>query len=79
MVELDPDKREWEYDGDGKRIYKLEAGKPNKTPYTDLDGGVPMHKNWVNESNDATTKLNEENKDEREIARVLRFPRKGSR
>lgn len=49
MVELDPDKREWEYDGDGAKIYKLEAGKPTKTPYVepysvDLDGGVPFHK-----------------------------------
>ena len=45
----------------------------------DLDGGRPMPKDWVNESNDATTKLNEESKDERETARVLRFPRKGTR
>ena len=46
-VELDPADREWEYDGDGAKIYKLEAGKPTKTPYqeTDLDGGVPFKKN----------------------------------
>ena len=44
MVELDPDKRDWEYDADGTKIYKLEAGKPVKTPYVDLDGGVPFKK-----------------------------------
>ena len=50
-IELDPANREWEYDGDGRKIYKLEAGKPIKTewrkvePYSvDLDGGVPMPK-----------------------------------
>lgn len=43
-IELDPADREWEYDGDGKKIYKLEAGKPTKTPYVDLDGGVPLKK-----------------------------------
>lgn len=43
-VELDPKDREWEYDGDGNKIYKLEAGKPTKTPYVDLDGGVPFKK-----------------------------------
>ena len=32
-VELDPDKRDWEYDGTGIKIYKVEAGKPHKTPY----------------------------------------------
>ena len=73
MVELDPDKREWEYDGDGKKIYKLEAGKPTKTewiewrkvkPYSkkvndvDLDGGVPFKKDWVAESNEITKKVN---------------------
>jgi len=52
--ELDPDKRDWEYDGTGAKIYKLEAGKPIKTPYiewrkvepysVDLDGGVPYKK-----------------------------------
>jgi hypothetical protein len=30
---IDPKKREWEYDGDGTKIYKVEAGKPHKTPY----------------------------------------------
>lgn len=54
MVELDPDKREWEYDGDGNKIYKLKAGKPNKTPYTDLDGGVP----WIKQSDIAAMKMN---------------------
>lgn len=32
-VELDPDKREWEYSPDGMKIYKPEAGKPTPTPY----------------------------------------------
>ena len=55
MVELDPDKREWEYDGTGAKIYKLEAEKPVKTPYKpDLDGGVP----WIKQSNDASSKMN---------------------
>ena len=48
MAELDPDKREWEYDGTGAKIYKLEAGHPIKTPYTELDGGVPMKKEPYN-------------------------------
>ena len=48
MAELDPDKREWEYDGTGAKIYKLKAGYPTKTPYTDLDGGVPMKKEPYN-------------------------------
>lgn len=43
-VELDPKDREWEYDGDGSKIYKLDARFPTKTPYTDLDGGVPLEK-----------------------------------
>lgn len=30
----DPDKRVWEYDGDGNKIYKLDQGYQNKTPYT---------------------------------------------
>jgi len=30
---LDPAEREWEYDGDGSRIYKPEAGYGCKTPY----------------------------------------------
>jgi hypothetical protein len=32
---LDPQERDWEYDGDGNRIYKLKMGKPTKTPYND--------------------------------------------
>ena len=31
----DPDERDWEYDGDGTRIYKLDAGYPTKTLYED--------------------------------------------
>jgi len=32
-IELDPADREWEYDGDGNKIYKPEAGFGNKTPW----------------------------------------------
>jgi hypothetical protein len=35
-LELSPDERQWEYDGDGTRIYKLECGFGAKTPW---DGG----------------------------------------
>lgn len=31
----DPDKRDWEYDGDGTRIYKVEAGNIGKTLFQD--------------------------------------------
>ena len=31
----DPAERDWEYDGDGTRIYKIEAGYMGKTPYND--------------------------------------------
>ena len=59
VIKLDPKDREWEYDGDGAKIYKLEAGKPIKTPYVDLDGGRPMPpKNWIKESDESTSKLN---------------------
>lgn len=30
-IDIDPDKREWEYDGDGNKIYKLSAGYDIKT------------------------------------------------
>ena len=30
-IELDPEEREWEYDGDGRKIYKVEAGYSQKT------------------------------------------------
>ena len=30
----DPDKRVWEYDGDGTKIYKLDQGYTRKTLYT---------------------------------------------
>ena len=33
LKQIDPDKREWEYDGDGVKIYKPEAGFGVKTPY----------------------------------------------
>ena len=32
---LDPAERDWEYDGDGTRIYKVKAGFIGKTPYDD--------------------------------------------
>ena len=32
-IEIDPAEREWEYDGDGTKIYKLEAGYGAKTPW----------------------------------------------
>lgn len=61
-IELDPDDREWEYDGDGAKIYKLEAGKPHKTPLreVDLDGGVPLEKNYLRESEVVSFKMNGE-------------------
>lgn len=31
----DPAERDWEYDGDGTRIYKPDAGYGTKTPYKD--------------------------------------------
>ena len=48
-IELDPADREWEYDGDGRKIYKLKANKPVKTEWieseeVDLDGGVSFKK-----------------------------------
>ena len=32
-IDPDPDKRVWEYDGDGQRIYKQSQGYPTKTSY----------------------------------------------
>lgn len=56
MVELDPDKREWEYDGNGVKIYKYDPRFPVKRKYkeTDLDGGVP----YIKQSDIATLKMN---------------------
>ena len=36
--QIDPDKRVWEYDDDGTKIYKVDQGYPTKTPvsYTHL-------------------------------------------
>ena len=31
----DPAERDWEYDDDGTRIYRVEAGYGTKTPYKD--------------------------------------------
>ena len=33
-IELDPDKRVWEYDDDGTKIYKPDQGYQKKTLYT---------------------------------------------
>ena len=38
---IDPAKRLWEYDGDGKKIYKIEAGFTGKTEW---DGGYALWK-----------------------------------
>jgi hypothetical protein len=40
-LELEPNERVWEYDGDGQRIYKLECGFSSKTVY---DGGYALWK-----------------------------------
>jgi hypothetical protein len=40
-LELEPNERVWEYDGDGQRIYKLECGFSSKTVY---DGGHALWK-----------------------------------
>ena len=31
--QIDPDKRVWEYDDDGTKIYKVDQGYPTKTPF----------------------------------------------
>ena len=46
---------------------------------TDLDGGRPLPKNWIKESDENTQDINKGKKDEGTTARVLRFPRKGTR
>lgn len=38
---LDPAKRDWEYDGDGTKIYKTDAGFMGKTEW---DGGYALWK-----------------------------------
>lgn len=38
-IELDPSNRMWEYDGDGKRIYKVKAGYSQKTLYEEKKDG----------------------------------------
>ena len=35
-IELDPKNREWEYDGDGQKIYKINAGFPQKTVWEEF-------------------------------------------
>ena len=32
-IDPDPEKRVWEYDGNGQKIYKQSQGYPTKTPY----------------------------------------------
>ncbi len=39
--EINPQERDWEYDGDGTKIYKLECGFGSKTLY---DGGYLLWK-----------------------------------
>ena len=34
IIEIDPDKRVWEYDGDGTKIYKPDQGYQKKTLYS---------------------------------------------
>ena len=41
ILELDPDKILWEYDGDGTKIYKLDCGFGTKTLW---DGGYALWK-----------------------------------
>jgi len=43
-IELDPANREWEYDGDGNKIYKPEAGFGNKTPWEEFEDNGMYHK-----------------------------------
>ena len=35
LLDPDPDKRIWEYDGDGNRIYKINQGFISKRLYTE--------------------------------------------
>ena len=45
-IELDPEEREWEYDGDGRKIYKAEAGYPQKTVWEEfVKSGMYHRKN----------------------------------
>ena len=60
----DPDERDWEYDGDGTRIYKLEAGYPTKTLVDDEDwdivhSGKLAKKIWKANNRDDTLKRQE--------------------
>ena len=47
-IELDPAKREWEYDGDGNKIYKPEAGFGTKTPWEEFEDNGMYHKKMGN-------------------------------
>lgn len=41
LKEINPSERDWEYDGDGTKIYKVECGFGTKTEY---DGGYLLWK-----------------------------------
>ena len=46
--QIDPDKRVWEYDDDGAKIYKVDQGYPTKTPYEMPEQKVtlPSQEDW---------------------------------
>jgi hypothetical protein len=54
--ELDPDKRLWEYDGDGIQIYKLECGFGTKTLW---DGGHAFYMKKLVEHDQSCTSWND--------------------
>jgi hypothetical protein len=47
-LQLDPDNREWEYDGDGNRIYKIESGYSRKTYWEEFKSKGMYHKKMGN-------------------------------
>ena len=52
--QIDPDKRVWEYDDDGTKIYKVDQGYPTKTPYEISSQEItpPSQENRNNTNND---------------------------
>tara|TARA_E500000331_G_scaffold239411_1_gene229757 strand:- start:1787 stop:2275 length:489 start_codon:yes stop_codon:yes gene_type:complete len=52
--QIDPDKRVWEYDDDGTKIYKVDQGYPTKTPYemSSQEITLPSQENRNNTNND---------------------------
>ena len=52
--QIDPDKRVWEYDDDGTKIYKVDQGYPTKTPYEISSQEItpPTQENRNNTNND---------------------------